>query len=164
MGNLLFNANEVLDIAKRIEHNGVEFYQAAAKILTDADSVALMNNLAEMEIVHEQIFDNMQKHLTADEMGDTPYDPHDDAYIYLKNMADKFVFNPSETAARVLTPGTSAKAILEFAIDREKDSIIFYEGIKTMVPEKLGSKKLDEVIAQEMGHVIILTRHLDRLS
>lgn len=163
MSNLIFNANEVLDIAKRIEHNGVEFYRAAAKILTDAASVKLMNDLAEMEVVHEQIFDNMQKKLTDAEMGDTPFDPHDDAYTYLKGMADKLVFNPTESAAKVLAPNTPAKDVLEYAIAREKDSIVFYEGIKIMVPEKLGGKRLDEIIAQEMGHVIVLSRHLERL-
>jgi rubrerythrin len=79
-------------------------------------------------------------------------------------MADKFVFNPQVDPMKVLTPGADPKKILDVAIEREKDSIIFFEGIKAMVPEKFGSKRIDEIIGQEMGHVIILTRHRDKLQ
>ena len=164
MSSLIFNANEAFEIAKRIERNGITYYRRAAELMQDEASKKLMNDLAEMEIVHEQVFAHMQKGLSGDELGETMYDPHDDAYTFLKGMADKYVFDPKEDPMNVLKAGTDAKTILDAAIQREKDSIIFYEGIKVMVPEKFGGPRLDEIIAQEMGHVIILTRHLERVS
>lgn len=164
MSGLIFNANEAFEIAKRIEHNGVIFYTKAAEIVQDQSSKDLMKELAEMEVVHEKVFASMQDSLKGDEKAETMYDPHDDAYQFLKGMADKYVFNPSTDPSGVLKPGAEAKDILEFAIQREKDSIIFYEGIKVMVPEKFGRVRLDEIIAQEMGHVIILTKQLSKVS
>lgn len=163
MGTLIFNANEVFEVAKRIERNGVVFYNKAAEMMADEASKKLMLELAEMEVVHEQVFTHMQQALTAEEQSDGLEDAHNDAYQFLQGMADKYVFNPALDPLKVLAAGMEPKKILDIAVEREKDSIIFFEGIKTMVPEKFGSKRIDEIIAQEMGHVIILTRHRDKL-
>ncbi len=164
MSSLIFNANEAFEIAKRIESNGVKYYRRAAELVKDEPSKKLMNDLADMEVVHEQVFAQMQKGLSGDELGETMYDPHDDAYTFLKGMADKYVFDPKEDPQNVLTDDADAKKILSAAIQREKDSIIFYEGIKVMVPQKFGGARLDEIIAQEIGHVMILTRHLEKIA
>lgn len=164
MSRLIFNAKEAFEIARRIEQNGTAYYRKAAGRIDDPAGKKLMNDLAEMEVVHEQVFAHMQQGLSGDEAGETPYDPHDDTYQFLKGMADRYVFDPREAPDQVLKEGVDAKAILEMAIQREKDSIIFYEAIKIMVPGKFGGARLDEIIAQEMGHVIILTRYLDQLK
>ena len=132
MSSLIFNANEAFDIARRIEQNGQAYYRMAAGLMQDAESKKLMIDLAEMEAVHEQVFTHMQKTLSGDEVGEAMYDPHDEAYAFLKGMADKYVFDPKDAPASVLKEGVSKKAILEMAIQREKDSVIFYEGIKVM--------------------------------
>jgi rubrerythrin len=163
MGNLIFHANEVFEIAKRIERNGITYYRKAADLMLDEAGKKLMNDLAEMEVVHEQVFAYMQKTLSGEELGETRYDPHDEAFTFLKDMADKHVFDPREDPMNVLKAGVTPQAILTAAIQREKDSIIFYEGVKIMVPQKFAGARLDEIIAQEMGHIIILTRHLEKL-
>ena len=163
MGSLIFNANEVFEVAKRIERNGIAYYTKAAELMKDEAGKKLMIELAEMEAVHEQIFTHMQKSLSGEEHAEGLIDVHNDAFQFLQGMADKYVFNPKEDPMKVLTPGADAKKILDVAIEREKDSIIFFEGIKAMVPEKFGSKRIDEIIGQEMGHIIILTRHRDKV-
>lgn len=164
MSSLIFNANDAFEIAKRIERNGAEFYRKAAGLMKTPDSQKLMSELAEMEITHEKVFEAMQKSLSGDELGGSLEDPHDEAYAFLKGMADKYVFDPKSAPPDILKDGADPKAILEIAIQREKDSVIFYEGIKVMVPQKLGGPRLDEIISQEMGHIIILTRQLEKLK
>jgi len=46
----------------------------------------------------------------------------------------------------------------------EKDSIVFYLGIKEMVPEKYGKDKLDKIIKEEMGHIKLLSKELVALK
>jgi rubrerythrin len=162
MSTLIFNANEIFEIAKQIERNGAAFYRAAAPMMPDDDGKKLLLELAQMEVAHEHVFDVLQKKLSGDELGETMYDPHDDAYVFLKRMADTFVFSPNEKGDAVLKEGVTVSAILTFAIQREKDSIIFYEGVKAMVPQKFGGPRLDEIIAQEMGHILILSKELDK--
>lgn len=164
MSSLVFNANEAFEVARRIEQNGIAYYRRAATLIAAPAARKLMNDLAEMEVVHEQVFAHMQRQLSEEENGETPFDPHDDAFTFLKSMADKWVFEAKAAPQELIKDGTDAKTILLAAIEREKDSIIFYEGIKVMVPQKFGGARLDEIIAQEMGHVIILTRHLEQLQ
>ena len=164
MTTLIFNAGEVFEIARQIERNGIAFYRGAAKLMTDPEVVKLMNDLAEMEIVHEQTFEHLKRRLSGNELADRPYDPHQDAYAFLKNMAEKYVFNPALAPEKVLIGSLTPNEILDFAIQREKDSIIFYEAIRVMVPMGMGGGHIDEIIAQEVGHVIILTRFQEKLN
>ena len=50
--------------------------------------------------------------------------------------------------------------ILMAAIEAEKDSIVFYLGMKDAVPDDLGKSRLDAIIREEMGHVRLLSRKL----
>jgi len=56
------------------------------------------------------------------------------------------------------------KEILKSAIEAEKDSIIFYLGMKDAVPEKLGKDKIEAIIKEEMGHVRLLSSELAGLK
>jgi rubrerythrin len=164
MSTLVYNANDVFEIAKRIERNGAAFYRAAGEVMADAESRDLMANLAEMEVQHEAVFASMQQGLSGTETEETLYDPHDEAYAFLKGMADKYVFNPNEEPGRAVGQGAGPLDILQEALLRESDSVVFYEAIKIMVPEKYGRGRVDEIIGQEMGHIMLLNKEMERLS
>ncbi len=80
------------------------------------------------------------------------------AYDFTENdvfeMADTQVFFEKEMDL------SSMKAILKAAILAEKDAIVFYLGMKDLVPDTLGKDKLDEIIKQEPGHIRILSKEL----
>lgn len=164
MSSLQFNADEVFEIAKRIERNGRAYYLAAAEVMQDPTQKKMMNDLADMEAAHEKIFASMQKELGGSEIEEPLYDPHKEAYQFLVLMADRYVFNPEAAPEEILSDGMEPEAILRGAIEREKDSIIFYEGIKVMVPHKYGGDRVDEIIAQEMGHILVLNRELAKVT
>lgn len=42
----------------------------------------------------------------------------------------------------------------------EKDSIVFYLGMKDVVPAHLGTQKPDDIIGEEMGHMGLLSKEL----
>ena len=50
--------------------------------------------------------------------------------------------------------------ILKSAITAEKDSIVFYLGMKEAVSEDLGSDRIDNIIKEEMGHIKLLSKKL----
>jgi rubrerythrin len=52
------------------------------------------------------------------------------------------------------------KAILKSAITAEKDSIVFYLGMKEAVAESLGKGRIDHIIKEEMGHIKLLSGKL----
>ncbi|MFY9705943.1 MAG: rubrerythrin, partial [Desulfobacterales bacterium] len=59
---------------------------------------------------------------------------------------------------------SSMEKILKAAIEAEKDSIVFYLGMKNAVPEKLGRDRIEAIIKEEMGHIRLLSRELAQLK
>ena len=54
--------------------------------------------------------------------------------------------------------------ILKEAILAEKDSIVFYLGMKELVPENFGKTKIDAIIKEEMAHINLLSSKLVALK
>lgn len=52
------------------------------------------------------------------------------------------------------------RKILWVAIGLEKESIVFYLGMKELVPESLGKKKIDDIMKEEMGHIRLLSKRM----
>ncbi|KYK23478.1 rubrerythrin [Thermoplasmatales archaeon SG8-52-4] len=153
-----FNADEIFEIAEQIERKGAEFYRNVAKKVTDASKKQLLQELATMEDEHERTFKSLRSKLTLDEKVQTTFDPEGDSERYLRALADTRVFYEKKVDT------TSMEEILKSAITAEKDSIVFYLGIKDVVPEHLGKNKLDEIIKEEMRHISLLSKELIELK
>jgi rubrerythrin len=149
-----FTAKEIFEMAKQIERNGVAFYQKAAKSVSDAGEKEMLLDLARMEEDHEATFEKMEAELKERETAPTVFDPEDEGVQYLKSLADTRVFFEKEIDL------SSIKSILKSAITAEKDSIVFYLGMKELVPEKLGKERIDAIIKEEMSHIRLLGRKL----
>jgi len=59
---------------------------------------------------------------------------------------------------------SSSADILRMAIGQEKDSIVFYTGLKEMISQTSGRVRIEEIIKQEMGHIGFLHREIAALS
>ena len=149
-----FNANDIFEIAIKIEQNGALFYRNAAKQVTTEEHRAFLLELADMEDTHEKTCVEMQKELTKAQTLPTSFDPGDENALYLKALADTRVFFEKQQ------PDNSFTGILTSAIQTEKDSIAFYLGIKELVPPKFGQSKIDDIIREEMGHIRLLAGKL----
>ncbi|MCK5696342.1 MAG: ferritin family protein [Desulfobacula sp.] len=149
-----FNANDIFEMAIKIEQNGVIFYRNAAKQVEDEKHKEFLLELALMEDDHAVTFTNMQKELKNDETFSTTFDPDDENILYLKALADTRVFFEKEQ------PDNTFKSILSTAIQTEKDSIAFYLGMKELVSANLGKAKIDDIIKEEMSHIKLLAGKL----
>jgi rubrerythrin len=150
-----FNADDVFEMAEQMERNGGAFYRSVAEqdFLSGTEKEMLLE-LARMEDEHEKLFKAMRAELTSDEKAATVFDPNGEAVLYLRALADTRVFFEKEIDT------SSLAAILKAAIEAEKDSIVFYLGMKESVPESMGKGRLDEIIKEEMGHVRLLSQKL----
>ena len=152
-----FSADEIFNMAEQMERNGQKFYSAAAEAVQGADHKKLLLELAEMEVDHEKTFKAMRSELTRKEKETNVFDPDGEAALYLKALVDTRVFFQKEMDV------SSMEKILKAAIEAEKDSIVFYLGMKNAVPEELGRGRLDAIIKEEMSHVRLLSRELVKL-
>lgn len=149
-----FNADDIFEMAEQLERNGAKFYRTAAEKVGDTNARDFLLKLAAMEDDHEKTFAQMHKQLAASEKASTVFDPEQDTVHYLKALADTRVFFQKEIDT------ASMEAILKDAITAEKDSIVFYLGMREAVPEDLGRSRLDDVIKEEMGHIRLLSKEL----
>ena len=153
-----FTANDVFEMAEQLERNGAKFYRTAAENVSDPKYKELLIELAAMEDEHEKTFASLRADLTKAEKTTTVFDPEDESALYLRALADTRVFFKKKIDI------SSMKEILKAAIVAEKDSIVFYLGLKDFVPDQVGKNRLDTIIKEEMGHIRILSKELISLN
>ena len=157
-----FNADEVFEMAEQIEKNGGEFYRAAAKKFPEVSKLLL--ELAAMEDQHLKTYEDMRSELSGTEIEQPVFDPDGQAQMYLRVMADGHVFDVKTDPAEKLANKDTPEEVLKMAIDLERDSIAFYVGLKEAIPGKAGKDKVEDIIKEEMGHIVILNQKLQDLA
>ena len=153
-----FNADEIFEMAEQMERNSEKFYKDAAATIGDEAHKKLLLELAAMEVDHEKTFKAMRSDLKATEKSATVFDPQGEAALYLRALVDTRVFFEKKVDV------SSMESILKAAIEAEKDSIVFYLGMKNAVPDKFGKDRIEGIIKEEMGHIRLLSRELAQLK
>ncbi len=162
--SVTFNADEVLKMAEQIERNGAIFYREAAGKTGNAEMKDMFLNMAAMEDGHMKTFEEMRQDLAAQEKAPTAFDPYNEATLYLQTMADDKGTEGMKSPVEKLTGNESPQELLEIAIDAEKNSVLFYVGLKDLVTAKAGRDKVEDVIREEVKHVADLRRQLTALN
>ena len=160
----VFNADEVFEMAIRIENNGAAFYRKAAALQSDNENQKFLEGLANMEDQHRKIFTELRTTLSEKDKDPKVFDPHNEASQYLAAMADTMGGEGKPSVADSLTGDETLEEILQTAVGLEKDSILFYLGIKDLIPPQSGQDRIDEIIREERRHVVQLTKVLERLK
>ena len=157
-----FNADDVFEMAEQIERNGAKFYRAAADNFPDVSQIFL--DLAAMEDKHLKTFAAMREELSGSESDSLVFDPYEEAQMYLQVMADGHVFDMNADLVQLLSGCKTPGDVLKMAIGIERDSIVFYVGLKESVSQKAGKEKVEAIIREEVGHIAILKKKLDGLQ
>jgi rubrerythrin len=154
---LTFNADEIFEIAETIERNGAVFYSQAAEKMKDKAIQRFLLEMAGWEEAHLLIFEEMRKALAGKICEPATYDPDGLTGAYLQALADRRVFDYKQDPTKKFSERTELSDIIKIAIDLEKDSIVFYLGMKALVPAAMGRGKIDDIIKEEMRHIAILS-------
>jgi rubrerythrin len=152
-----FNADEIFTVAEQIEKNGARFYRAAAK--NNPASSSFLLNLAAMEDEHRAVLEEMHTTFSDLEESDV-FDPDGEAGLYLAALASGRVFDMTKDPADLLKGDEPLEEIVRRAIGFEKDSVVFYLGMKDLVRERSGKVKIDLIIKEEMQHIVLLSKKL----
>jgi len=73
------------------------------------------------------------------------------------------VFDARQDPAGLLSGTETVEDIYRMALDREKDSVVFYLGLKDAVPKSWGRERVDAVIREEMKHIAVVNTYLTEL-
>ena len=161
--SILFTPADVFDIAIEIERNGAAFYRKAAANFADDAVRRELFELAAMEDTHEVTFAQMKRDLVRDESPAEWFDAESDAVMYVRSFAAGHVFDVTKDPSALVTDTTPLSEILRFALDRERDSVLFFLGMQGLMPAREGRNRIEHIIKQEMGHITTLIRRCDKL-
>lgn len=148
----MFTAKEMVSLSIDIEKSGTAFYTAAAEKAKNKKSQELFQFLTKEEVKHEKMFEDLGKHLddqasSSEEMAST-----EEYKQYLQAVVDSAIFNKDDMDKGILK---NEKAVKDYALGREKSSVLFYSDLKKLVPEK-AKKTVDRIIAEERTHIVKL--------
>ena len=156
-----FTVAEAFEIARHIERNGATFYRGAAAIFTNPDLRKLLVHLAEWETEHEQTFSVMKKQIAGSNIASTSFGS-EETLPDPKVMAGLAVFGIRPDPTEELNGKEDQATILRKAVAKEKDSIVFYNGLKDFLSDAADRDQVDRIIAEEMQHIRILQESLNQ--
>jgi rubrerythrin len=155
----IFSGSEIVEIGVQIEKNGKDFYETVAGQAKDKKVKDIFLFLAAEEAKHMLVF---QKILSQVEK----YEPAEaypgEYFSYMNALAGESVFTQKDKGREIAKKMKSDKEAIEIGINAEKDSIVFYEGVKKVVPV-YDHAVIDEVIVQEQGHLKQLLELKERI-
>ena len=160
-------ALEIAKIACDIETDGSDFYRAAAEAATDNEAKKLFIELAHKEIEHINAFRNMYKEID-ERIGGSPSDPaylfDDTLTSYLKVLSEGMIFPRGEEAKKWFSQPHDIKNIIKFAIEAEKNTVLFFMDILSHDAFVYSQEILKDIIRAEKSYIVSLSNMLKAIK
>jgi rubrerythrin len=144
----VFEASDIVEVAVRIEENGANFYRFAGQIASHEEAKALFAHLAEAEVAHQRVFEGIFAQM---EHADPPESYQGEYQAYLRNYVDNKIIFTKDVMDRELAAVKDTPSALDFAMQRELDSILYYHEIKNLLPAGQ-HPAVERIIAEERKH------------
>lgn len=148
----VFAGSEIVEMGIQIEKNGKDFYDTLVEQSKNEKAKSIFKHLAGEEEKHIAAF---QKMLDAIHKYEPPESYPGEYFTYMNALASEHVFTKENKGKEIAKNTKNDKEAIELGIKFEKDSIIFYEGMKKVVPEHQ-TRVIDGLIAQEKDHLLKL--------
>jgi len=158
--SITFNTDEIFKMAENIERNAARFYRQAANQTLDRKTQQMFIDMAVMEDGHLNTFKQMKSKLREEGKKKTIVDPDDETSMYMLAMDANRGTEGRKSQTEDLDGSESIEQIYKIAINAEKDSIVFYVGLKNLVSSNIRRDKVEAIIKEEMSHLAKLNQYL----
>lgn len=149
-----FSADEVFEMGMDIERNGEAYYRTAAELSKDAAIKAVFVDLMKQEHIHFEVFKSLREKLPPRASLPTVADPESEEHLYLDALVKSRLFNNVREAEAVAKKVGNAVEALRAALVFEKDTVLFFQTMKSMTDERLGKNEIDRLIEEEHRHIV----------
>ena len=146
----MFSLREIFDLAIKIEKNGEKFYREAKKKISNPSLNEMLEWLADQEAKHITWFSERKEMLKTTGID---LDTEEMGSAILQSIMGDQSFSLEEAD---LSKVDQVEDLIELAVEFEKDSILFYEMIGSLIEDAETSQKLKEIIEEENRHVELL--------
>jgi|YelNatPaOPRAMG01_1025707.scaffolds.fasta_scaffold97313_2 rubrerythrin len=149
-----FTIKDVLKKAIEMEEAGKIFYEYATAITDDNNIKEVFKVLANEEIGHKHIFENMLNKIDklnlVGEKTEEEYIKYLNEHISTKAVFDRKKFEQEKNSVNGIINA------IDFAMEREMDSILYYMTLMTLVREEQANF-VQQIINEERKHFIKLS-------
>jgi rubrerythrin len=151
----MFLVEDIVALAIQIEQNAEKAYREAANNTSTPSLASLLKWLAEEEVTHAKRLSELKS--TKKE---TVVDPQVMALgkSLLKGVLGNQTFSLKDAD---LAKMGQAQGVLEAAIEFERDTVLFYEMLRSFVEEKENLALLNTIIEEEESHIELLQEFLE---
>lgn len=148
-----FQLGEIIDLAVKLEKMGTEFYKKLARKTTNRKVRNLLQNLAAEEKEHQVTLTELGKDLAQVEMPETCRE----YFEYAASTVETHMLNGGDKIEAIVESVESGLDIIRLATDFEKDTILFFNGFRNLIPEEKQAV-VDELIMKEQVHLVKLIK------
>jgi rubrerythrin len=143
----MFNLDEIIDLAIRIEKNGEKVYRKAQHEVKRPGISSMLQRLADDEAEHEEWFIRLKA-----KVGGYVEDPklEEMGRAILQRVLGDQAFSIAEADFSKIE---NVKSLIELSIEFEKDTILFYEMLRSFIEDSKVLSGLDKIIEEENRHV-----------
>jgi len=156
----VFDASDIVEVAVRIEENGANFYRYAVQLTAKEEVKTLFQLLAAKELKHHETF---AKILAGMDRNAVPEGYDGEYAAYLHSYVDNRLVFTVETFAAELAKLLDEASALDFAIQRELDSIYYYREMRELLPADQRNT-IEKIINEEKEHFMSLSKMKKRLG
>ena len=159
-----FNADEVFEMGMGVEKNGEAYYKKAAELAKDPEIKKVFIHLMQEEVKHYDTFKNLREALPPKSSLPTVGDPEGLENLYLDALVKSRLFNNEREAEEMAGKVENEVEALKAALTFEKDTILFFQSMKSMTREDLGRAEIDKLIEEERTHVIRISAEIRKVQ
>ena len=147
-----FDINDIVEMAVRMEQNGYAFYnKALQRAELDNKIRSILTTLRDDEKEHEKIFRALRDKINNNEIKQNTN--WEEAQFYMESIVKTHVFYEPDKAIQMAQKSENATDLIKYAIQFEKDTILFFYSLSKYVKGQKAEKILDAIINEEMKHI-----------
>ncbi|MFO7460489.1 MAG: ferritin family protein [Desulfatiglandales bacterium] len=143
----MFTLKEICDLGIQIEKNGEKFYRDALKQSWSAPLASMLQMLADEEVRHVDFFIKQKEKIGRE---DGNHELEAMGREMLREVLGSQTFSLQEAD---LSKIESLEQLRSTAVEFEKDTIVFYEMIRSFIKDQETVEQLDAIIEEEHKHV-----------
>jgi len=145
--NALFSANEILDLAIKLEKNGELVYRGAIEKVSNPELIRLLEWMADEEVKHANWFAELK--LELDQKGVNPFMEKMSRELFDDLLGDKNFSLQDVDFSSV----SEIDDLIAIFIEFEKDSVRFYQVLEPFIEDPVSLESLKKIVDEENCHI-----------
>jgi len=143
----LFSANEILDMAIKLEKNGEVVYRDAIEKVSNPELITLLEWMADEEVKHASWFVELK--LKLDQKSINPFMEKMSRELFNDLLGDKNFSLKDVDFSSV----SEIDDLIAIFIEFEKDSVRFYQILEPFIGDPVSLESLKKIIDEENCHI-----------